>query len=314
MKQKEIAGRLVTVVITTVISCGTMWAQAAPSQQNRVDQQATQNSNTGYNQQNNNHPTTPQDQPAAPPHSKAQPQAKSQEEFNGYQAVAAKADPSEMEAAADDFAKKYPNSELLVAIYSSVMHKYQNINNSDKVLETGHKILKLDPDNIPALAVTSYVLAESTRDTDLDRDQKYAEGLKNAQKVVKDIDTLVVPPSLTPEQVAGLKAYLISMADSAMGYIEMNQKLYPASEEHFKAAIDANKGVDADPVVYLRLAVVQDYQKKYNDAMTTIDKALQVAESQKNDPVTNMAKSEKDRLSKLVAGAGAPPKPAAIKQ
>jgi len=312
MKQKQMAGQMVAVVIAAAMSCGSAAARATPSQQNRIDQQAAQNSNNGYNTQNNNHPTTP---PAAPPpHSKAQPMAKSQDEFNAYQVVAGKADPSEMEAAADDFAKKYPTSELLVAIYTSVMHKYQNINNSDKVLDTGHKILQLDPENIPALALTSYVLAESTRDTDLDRDQKYAEGLKNAQKVVKDIDTaLVVPPTLTPEQLAGLKAYLISMADSAMGYIEMNQKVYPASEQHFKAAIDANKGGD-DPVVYLRLAVVQDYQKKYSDAMTTIDKALQVAEAQKNEPVANMAKSEKDRLSKLAAGSAAPPKPAAIKQ
>ena len=239
--------------------------------------------------------------------------AKSQEEFKAYQVVAGKADPSEMEAVANDFAKKFPDSELLVAIYSAVMNKYQNINNSDKVLDIGHKILQLDPEYIPALAVTAYVLSESTRDTDLDRDQKYAEGLKNAQKVVKDIDTaLVVPPSLTPEQVAGLKAYLISMADSAMGYIEMNQKVYPASEQHLKAAIDANKSADADPVVYLRLAVVQDYQKEYTDALTTIDKALQVAESQKNDAVATMAKSEKDRLSKLTTGSGTPPKPAAI--
>jgi tetratricopeptide (TPR) repeat protein len=312
VKQKTGLRGIAVALIAMVISCS-LWAQGVPSQQNRIDQQAAQNSNNGYNSQNNNHPTTPQEQPAKP-HSKAQPIAKSQDEFNAYQAVAAKADPSEMEAAADDFAKKFPDSELQVAIYSAVMHKYQNINNSDKVLDVGHKILRLDPDNIPALALTSYVLAESTRETDLDRDQKYAEGLKSSQKVVKDINTLVVPPTLTPEQVAGLKAYLVSMADSAMAYIEMNQKLYPASEQHFKEAIDANKGADADPVTYLRLAVVQDYQKKYSEAMTTIDKALQVAESQKNEPVVNMAKSEKDRLSKLTTGAGTPPKPAAIKQ
>src|SRR5438270_1503016 len=148
MKQKQV----VTVIIAVVMGGGSAAAQSPALSQ----MQAAQNSNTGYNTQNNNHPTTPP--PPPPPHSKAQPIAKSQDEFNAYQVVAGKADPSEMEAAADDFAKKYPNSELTVAIYSAVMHKYQNINNSDKVLETGHKILQLDPENIPALAVTSYVL------------------------------------------------------------------------------------------------------------------------------------------------------------
>lgn len=240
---------------------------------------------------------------AAPvPHSKAQPQAKSQAEFSAYQAVAAKPDPLAMEVVAADFQKKYPDSELLVALYSGVMQKYQNINNADKVLEMGHKILQLEPENVPALALTSYVLSESTRETDLDRNQKYDEGLKSAQKVITTIDTaLVVPPTVTPEQLAGVKSFLISMADSAMGYIELSQKNYVASEQHFKAAIDASKGSDGDPITYLRLAIAQDNQKKYSDAMANADKAVQLAQTQHNDQVVNMGKNEKDRLSKLTA-------------
>ena len=51
-----------------------------------------------------------------------------------------------------------------------------------------------------------------------------------------------------------------------MGYIELSQKNYVASEQHFKAAIDASKGSDGDPITYLRLAIAQDNQKKYSDA------------------------------------------------
>jgi tetratricopeptide (TPR) repeat protein len=300
--------RYLLVIIALSIACSALQTQNPnPGQQSpnpANPPNASQNATTSAPQAD-----------AAKNRTKAQPIAKSQEEFNAYQAVASKPDPSEMETAAADFARKYPDSELLVPIYSSLMQKYQNINNSEKVLEIGRKILQLDPDNIPALGLTSYVLAESTRESDLDRDQKYAEGMKDAQAVVKKIDTaLVVPPNVTPEQVAGLKAFLISMANAAMGYIELNQKNYATSEQHLKAAIDATHGGEQDPVTYLRLAVAQDNQKKYADAMTNVDKALQVAEAQKNEPVVNMAKSEKDRLSKLTTGAGTPPKPAAIKQ
>jgi tetratricopeptide (TPR) repeat protein len=253
--------------------------------------------------------STPAANPNAPPvHSKAQPQAKTQEEFNAYQTAISTADPTAADTAANDFAKKFPDSELLVALYSGLMQKFQNINNADKVLEMGHKVLKIDPDYIPALALISYVISESTRETDLDRDQKYAEGLKNAQQVVKTMDTaLVVPPTVTPEQLANLKGFLLSMANSSMGYIELNQKNYPASETHFKAAIDAYKGPDVDPIAYLRLAIAQDNQKKYSEAIANADKAVQTAQAQKNDQVANMAKNEKDRLTQLTAGSDQAP-------
>ena len=123
----------------------------------------------------------------------------------------------------------------------------------------------------------------------------------------------MVPPNVSAEQLAGLKAFLLSTAESAMGYIELNQKNYPASEQHFKAAIVAEKG-DAEPMAYLRLAIAQDNQRKYAEAMANAEKALQQAEAQKNPSVASMAKNEKDRLSKLALGAAPEPKPTAPKQ
>lgn len=302
------------ITIYLAIATGALMAQSSrgDSAGNSVPNQApasqtpTTNAGSGATTQNPGSGAT---------HSKAQPLAKSQEEFNAYQVAAAKPDPSAMEIAAADFEKKYPESELLVALYSGVMQKYQNINNPDKVMETGHKILQLDPENVPALALTSYVISETTRETDLDRDQKYAEGIKNAQRVISTINTaLVVPPTVTPEQLAGVKGFLISMADSAMGYIELKQKNFAASEQHFKAAIDASKGTDGDPMTYLRLAIAQDNQKKYTDAMANSDKAIELAQAQHSDAVVGMAKNEKDRLSKLTASASQPAKQPLPKQ
>jgi tetratricopeptide (TPR) repeat protein len=302
-----------------LLSVNLLWAQTTSTPPASTNQQQSKPGTSAppANNQPANNQSAPGSNSAAtaPAHSKAQPQAKTQEEFNSYQAAISKADPSAAETAADEFAKKYPDSELLVALYSGLMQKYQNINNAEKVLEMGHKVLQIDPEYIPALALTSYVISESTRETDLDRDQKYAEGLKNAQQVIKTIDTaLVVPPNLAPEQLASLKGFLLSMANGSMGYIELNQKNYPASEQHFKAAIDAYKGPDGDPIAYLRLAIAQDNQKKYTDAMTNADKAVEMAQAQKNDQVANMAKNEKDRLSKLTAGPDSTPKTPAPKQ
>jgi tetratricopeptide (TPR) repeat protein len=100
------------------------------------------------------------------------------------------------------------------------------------------------------------------------------------------------------------------MGHAAMGYVELSRKNYALSEQHFKDAIAANPD-QPDSTNYLRLAVAQDNLSHYPDAMVNIDKALQLAQSENNAVVANIAKNEKDRLTKLAATAKpkqAPPK------
>ena len=93
-----------------------------------------------------------QAQPA--PATKHPPQAKTQEEFKAFQAAAAAAPtatPEAQEKTADDFAAKFPQSELRVLLYRQAMNSYQNANNADKMVEMGRKILAIDPDDPQAL-------------------------------------------------------------------------------------------------------------------------------------------------------------------
>ena len=126
-------------------------------------------------------PTTGQAAPA--PQGKRPPQAKTQAEFEAYNAAKQLADPAAAEKAADDFATKYPDSELRVELYKMAMQKYQQNNNGEKMLEMGQKALTYDADDPAALVGTAQVLAERTRDTDLDKDQRLAEAKKDAELV-----------------------------------------------------------------------------------------------------------------------------------
>jgi tetratricopeptide (TPR) repeat protein len=233
---------------------------------------------------------------------KSAPQAKTQEEYAAYNAVAAQADLTAAETAANDFAQKFPQSELTSLLYAQLMQKYYSQNKGDKTIEMGRKTLKLDPSNPLAAAMVATALAESTRETDLDRDEKYAEALRDADAAVKGIDSLVFPPTLTPQQVADTKNDILALAHSSMGYIEMARKNYGISEQHLKDAL-AISTAEPDPINYLRLSVVQDNQKKYPEALASANKAVELAQAQNNAPVLALAKNEKDRLTKLSAGA-----------
>src|SRR5277367_6310729 len=69
---------------------------------------------------------------AAQPAVKRPPQAKTQPEFDAYKVAAASTDAAGLEKAADDFATKFPDSELRILLYKTDMHLYQNANNAEK--------------------------------------------------------------------------------------------------------------------------------------------------------------------------------------
>jgi len=69
--------------------------------------------------------TPPAGQTAAPA-GKRPPQAKTQPEFEAYKTAAALTDPAAQEKAADDFATKFPDSELRSLLYKSVMVRTSN--------------------------------------------------------------------------------------------------------------------------------------------------------------------------------------------
>jgi tetratricopeptide (TPR) repeat protein len=245
----------------------------------------------------------------AAPAAQHQPQAKSKEEFDAYNQAAAKTDPAQLEAAADDFAQKFPNSELKELLYVRAMTLYQQQNNSGKIIATGRKAIALNPTNpVPLVAVAS-ALVMDTRESDLDRDTLYAEANKDAQAALDNLDTgLEIPPGVSEAQIAGAKANLRSIAYDTLGVIAMNKKDYAAAEQSFQKAADLMKD-QPDAVVYLRLSVAQDNEKKYPEALDSANKAVQFA--QEGSAEKNLAKQQQARLQKLISdkSGSTPPAP-----
>lgn len=264
-------------------------------------------------QTSGNTPAAPPAQTGAAPASapaQHQPQAKSKEEYEAYNAAAAKTDPGQLEVAADEFVQKFPNSELKELLYVRVMNMYQQQNNAAKVIATGRKAIEFDPtDPVPLVTVASAMVMD-TRENDLDRDARFVEAGKDAQAALDNIDTgLRVPPDVTPERVAAAKANWSSIAYDTLGVIAMNKKDYAVAEQSFQKAANLMKD-QPDAVVYLRLSVVQDNQSKYPEALDSANKAVQYAPDGSSEK--NLAKQQQARLQKLIAEkAPAPTPPAA---
>jgi len=240
---------------------------------------------------------------AAAPAGKRPPQAKTQDEFAAYKAAVALTDPAAQEKAADDFAKKFPESELRPLLYKAVMHAYQQANNADKMMEMAQKIMGYDADDPEALLGVAQVLAERTRDTDLDKDQRLAEARKDAQRALVTIDTDVPSAGYPPDQLNAYKGFLRSDAYTILGTLDFNAKAWADAEGNLKKSIDAYPQ-QPDAVAVFRLSVALDMQGKYKDALDYAQKAVDLTKEGTN--AGDAARKEKDRLTQLT-GSGAPP-------
>lgn len=247
-------------------------------------------------------PAPPQ-APPTPPH-RTPPSAKTQDEFAAYNAAANNPDTAAAEKAADDFAQKYPQSDLRALLYGSIMRRYQQGNDSDKTLEMARKVLTYEPNDPVALVMAATVLAERTREGDLDREERYDEAVKDAQKALETVNTdLMVPSNASTEQIDSAKKVLQSMSHSAIGMVDLDRKNDAGAVQEFQQSIALSTSGQVEPLTYLRLALAQDHLGQYKEALISANKAVE--SSPANSPVAMLAKQEVDRLTKLT-GNGAP--------
>jgi tetratricopeptide (TPR) repeat protein len=241
-----------------------------------------------------------------PPAGKRPPQAKTQAEFDAYQAAMKTAsDPAATEKNADDFNAKFPNSELRDILYRVAMRGYQNADNAEKMAGAAQKLLKIDPNDPEALVNLAEVTVEHTHDTDLDKDQRLDDAFKNAQHALQSVDT-DIPSGVQPQQVEMFKSMVKSTAYSVMGSVSDKHEKYADAEAYYRKAIDTDPA-HADPVLVLRLALALDKQGKYPDALKEANHAVEL--TQENTTPGKLARQERDRLVQLTGGSAPAAKP-----
>jgi tetratricopeptide (TPR) repeat protein len=238
---------------------------------------------------------------AAAAQGKRPPQAKTQEEFAAYKAAVAQTDAAALEKAADDFATKFPNSELRVVLYKATMESYQRANNADKMMEMAHKALGFDPDDPEALLGIAQGISEQLHDTDLDKDQKMAEAKKDAERSLVTIDTDIPTSGYPPEQLAAFKNRSRSDAYSVIGTLAFKTNNWAEAEANLRKSIEADPQ-EPDSVAIFRLAVALDMQNKYPEAVKYVDQAVDLTKDKPDSAVGKAARDEKDRLTKLTGG------------
>ena len=285
--------RIATIVAVLGICVGS-WGQDKPASQNPP---AGQTAGPAAGQ-------------AAEPQGKRPPKVNSQEEYNAYKAAVAVADAAGAEKAADDFAAKYPASELRPIVYKAVMQRYQQSNNGDKMVEMAKKVLTIDPDDPEALVSVAQVEAEQTKDDSLDKDQRLAAAKKDAERALITVDTDVPTAGYPEEQLKMYKNFIRSQAYFVIGTAAFKASNWPEAETNLKKSIEALPQ-SPDVIAVYRLALSLDFQNKIPEALKAAQQAVDLTKDNPDSPAGKAARQEQDRLMKYAAGgtpAGTPPK------
>lgn len=204
--------------------------------------------------------------PANPPG----PGPKSQAEVQAVNAAIQAQTADDRIKAVDDLITKFPKTDFKSFALVMEAESWQAKGDSVKTIVFGEQALQADPKNFDADNILANTLAATTRDTDLDKDDKLTRGEKYAHDSLDLLNT-GTRPFTTPEQTwPKVKADAQAQAWQALGMIAIVRKKSDEAIADFQKGIDAN----ASPLLMVRLGRVLLAQNKNDEAISWDDKAL----------------------------------------
>lgn len=254
----------------------------------------------------------PQQKKSAPPAAQpAQPQApadagpkgptaKSKEEQAAIMALNfAQTDPDGTIKAAEELLTKFSDTEFKEIALLMEANAYQKKGDAVKAQIYAQRVLEVNPKDFQASLMLGEILVQSTRENDLDKEEKLGNSEKYLNQTIENVKTAAKPnPQLTDAQWEDGRKYVIAEAHNGLGLVAMTRKKYDLSATEFKMAVEG----DPQPAYQVRLASVYQQAGKNDDAIALCDKIL--ADPQLHPQIKQVTQSVRAAAMKAK---GAPP-------
>ncbi len=149
---------------------------------------------------------------------------------------------------------------------------YKQKGDSDKALIYGERVLEVNPKNFQTTLMIGEILAQRTRENDLDKEEKLSRAEKLLKGTIDNLNTAQKPnPQLTDAQWEDGKKMLIAQAHNGLGLVALDRKKYDQAETEFKTAMDTDP---QEPTYAVRLASSLQSEGKNDEAIALCDKIL----------------------------------------
>jgi len=161
-------------------------------------------------------------------------------EYNAYKTAVNMREPAQKAAALEAFVRAYPDSVVKIDALEHAMAAYQQTGNTAKLEETAKRVLALQPSNVRALAITTYL--GRTYKT-----EHFEDVCSNAQKGLQEMPRWQGPEGIPEGESHKLGAQMAAIFNGAAGFCALQAKNYSAAREYYVKAlqINPNNMVDA---------------------------------------------------------------------
>jgi tetratricopeptide (TPR) repeat protein len=218
--------------------------------------------------------------------------AKSQKEVEALQAIQNATTPDARIAAVDELVTKFADTEFKAWALTLAADAAQRKGDSMKAIVYAQSALEADPKNYQAMLTISGELARSTRENDLDREEKLGRAEKMVNDAIAAINTAAKPnPQIPDDQWANIKKDLVAQAHENLGLIALARKKNEVAINEFKASVES--AATPDPATMVRLAAAYDSAGKYDEGLGVLAKVLAMPDV--NPVVKQYAQAEKTR-------------------
>jgi tetratricopeptide (TPR) repeat protein len=261
---------------------------------------------------------------AAPPKA---PAPKSKEELAAVQALfsATRSGPDATIKAAEDLLTKFADTDFKDVALLSEAQAWQQKRDFDKAQAYAERSLEANPKNFQTTLMLSELLAQNTRENDLDKEEKLGRSEKYANDTIQTLRDMAKPnPQLTDAQWDEAKKDITAEAHNALGLAALVRKKYDVATTEFKTAAEGTP--HPEPAYLVREASALQLGGKNDDAVAICDKIMadqqvvpqirQVAQAIRATAIKAGAKNTTAPAASAApaAAAPAPPPPAEKKQ
>lgn len=211
--------------------------------------------------------------------------------------------PDEMVKAVDALLAKFADTAFKSFALELEAEAYQQKGDNAKAIVYGEQALQADAKNFEALNLLANITAATTRDTDLDKEEKLVRAEKYAHDALEVLATGGKPPlysNATDEQWAKRKGAAESLSYQALGTAALVRKKNDDAIAAFQKGVEAN----ADPVLIIRLGRAQLAAKKTDDAIASFEKVMNSPDA----PAQIKSIAQADRVRAIQAKGPAAPK------
>ena len=225
----------------------------------------------------------------------AQPKPPAPDELKALQEIVNATNVDARVAAADNFVKGFPKSEYRSFALTMAAEAYEMSGNVTKAIIYYQQVLEASPKDYNAMLMLAAETARTTREFDLDKEEKLAKAEKFAKDGMALVPAATKPnPQLTDAQWEDLKKDDLARGHEALGMIALARKKYDAAAGEFKTATETAS--QPQPSTIIRLAGSYTDAGKPDQAIAALDKVL--AMPNLPDQIKQVAQSEKARAEK----------------